>query len=136
MWIFLNAHTFERYQFIKFLASTSCNLFPYSFQLTDRVSIRNKDWWSRAMRMKLSSLSYCFPSVVFIRIFLLHNFRYWFAAKEFQLLEKMNISKICAAIIRQHNNLTLSKSMSNWIFNVLLEMRIVYSVLWMRVMAS
>ena len=45
----------------------------------------------------------------------------------------MNISKICAAIIRPDNNLTLSNSMSNWKFNVLLEMRRVFTIMWMRV---
>ena len=54
-------------------------------------------------------------------------------AEEFQILEKMNISKICVAIIRLHNNLTLHSGMSNWRFSVLLEMRRNYSALWMRV---
>jgi hypothetical protein len=30
---------------------------------------------------------------------------------------KMNINKICAAIIQSHNNLTIFGSMSNWILN-------------------
>ena len=58
---------------------------------------------------------FCIMLVIF---YLAYNIRYWFAAKEYQLLEKINISKICAAIIHTEKQPTILNSISSWIFNI------------------